>query len=218
MAAFSAFHRYVLPFIGSAVPIPAVDDSLLDAAIDFCERGRAVTETYTSLAIVGNTPTVDLAALAPTGLEVNEPLDVWSAYGLLTPKTEVELKALYPAGWTLESVADLLQVPYWIAPTKTTVRIVPFVTTDAPAALTVKAALKPTKAATTLPDGLYQNWARMIAFGALALLHSHKASYADPQRISGFSAVFEAGVRDAMDHYAHGFGKPILRTGTDEFV
>lgn len=222
MAKFADFERYVLPWI-SNVPIPAMHDALRDAAIEFCERTRVVTRMMTGLPIVAGEPDIPLD-LVDCDMEVCEPLEVWLVesgvpIGKPRPKTTKELDDRFPEGWRDEVRDSLRLIPFWISLTKCSVRLVPQLSVSLNSAVSVLAAMKPTNDAKALPDLLFRHYGQDIGHGALALLHSHKeVGYADSKRVQPHRTAFELAMTKANDHYAHGFNKPQLRSGRDEFT
>lgn len=214
MAAFSDFHRFVRPFV--AATVPAIDAALRDAAIEFCEKTRVVTDELDGLPIYANVPEVDLVWPDTTDLTIAQSLEVASTVRPIPPKTSVQLDALYPDGWLGLTTADVSNVVGWFAPTRATVRLVPYLSVTLSNALKVRVALKPSRTATELPAELFEHYPEAIAAGALARLH--KAPGGDPSRVGAYLAEFNSAIVGAADNYAHGFGKVILRTGRDEFV
>lgn len=215
MAAFADFDRFIRPFIMNA-PVPAIQDALLDAAIEFCEKSRLITQILEDkFSIAANQAEIEIDS--PDGeLAIAQPVNVWTATGKLQPKSKIELDDLYPSGWPTKTTGSLDSLLYWLSLSRPTLRLVPYLTVSASAALTIEVALKPTRAAATLPDVLLQDWAEDIAAGALARLNEHPLPYAMPDRVKGYRNAFDRAIVRAADYHARGFNKPVLRTLPDE--
>jgi hypothetical protein len=216
MATFRSFDRYLKQYIANA-PNPAIDDALLDAAIDFCDRTRVINGMTERLPVVAGSGEVEVDA-PDSNLVVANVIAVYTTARKLTSKTKSELDQLYPKGWMWEEASEASRILYWLAQSRATITLVPYPTFNSGQEVVAEAAYKPARAAASLPDDLLEHYAEAIAAGALARLHSHPgAAYADSARAGGFATMFEAYIAKHADEHLSGVGKPHLRTGTDEF-
>jgi len=211
------FERYVLPWVAAA-PIPAVHAAIRDAAIEFCERTRFTTQFVDGIAVSASDPEICIT-VPNCDYEVYEVIDVWTSQGRITPKTKDELSVRFPMGWTEERRDSMALIPYYICTKHDVLRLVPAPSISLQNEIRVYAAMRPTRTAKTLCSSLLNHCSRAIGDGALALLHSHTSmSYAQPKEQLRFRGMFERAMTELGDNYAHGFNKPQLRTGQDEFT
>jgi hypothetical protein len=215
MAEFRDFDAYVLPYVAGA-PRPAIDDALVQAAIRFCKTTYAINETIA--AKVPAKPSLAVESTNPD-LEVHAVLEVYGPNGKLDVATKRDLVIRYPDGWQEQTVDIPEDLWAWLSLGENTIRLVPYLTvatTDK--VLTIEVSMRPKKTATTLPDLLLTRWPDEIAFGALALLHSHvNVPYANATLVEGYGAAFSSGISKAADEVEAGFNRAQLRTGLDEF-
>lgn len=216
MAEFRDFDPYVLPYVAGA-PRPAIDDALIQSAIRFCKTTYAINETI--LAKAPAKPNITVESVNPD-LEVHAVLEVYAPHGQLGVATKPKLRDKYPDGWQDETVSSTVDLWGWLSLGENTIRLVPYLTqatTDK--VLTIEVAMRPRRLAATLPDLLLSRWPDEIAFGALALLHSHtNVPYAKGELVEGFGAAYSSGISKAADEVEAGFNRAQLRTGLDEFA
>lgn len=216
MAALSDFHRFVLPFINGA-PLPAIEDAILDAAIEYCRRTRLLRVLLDPISLVPGEAELELDP--PDGdSQITDVTGAWLPGRQLDPATRPELDALFPRGWaglTVDTVDDVARY-YCRAPG--TIQLVPGVSVRMQRALVLEVAYAPTRTATTVPDLLLDRYAEKLQAGALARLHQHAAPYADPSRAVTYVQLFDSYCDTHADESAHGFAHHPLRTGRDEIA
>ena len=215
MAAFRDFDRYVMPYVAGA-PMPAVDDALLQAAIEFCEKTYAINEDFFVKAPAKPEILVDSA---DSNLDPYAVLEVYGTECKLAVETKQTLREKYPDGWQDETVDLPDELVGWMSLGENTIRLIPYLTAaTTEKVLRLEVAMKPSLDATALPDLLLARWPEKIAAGALARLHAHaNVPYADPNRVARYEAIFNSAISKAADEVEAGFNRPQLRTGLDEF-
>lgn len=215
MAEFRDFDPYVLPYVAGA-PRPAIDDALVQAAIRFCKTTYAINETIA--AKVPAKPNLTVESVNPD-LEVHSVLEVYGPDGQLEVATKPMLRDRYPDGWQDETATEAADLWAWLSLGENTIRLVPYLTTaTTDKVLSIEVSMRPKRTAGTLPDLLLSRWPDEIAFGALAILHSHSnVPYADASRVQGYAAAFDSAISKAADEVEAGFNRAQLRTGLDEF-
>lgn len=216
MKALRLFERFVTARIGGA-PIPAVEDALVDAAIEFCEETCVVSELLGPMTI--NPGSDPIAIDAERGLEVASVRRVWVAgrEDALPPLTSQQLEDLYPSGWADKSCSAASELAGWVHIDNAGLRLVPYLSVSLPMALTMRVAYKPTRDARELPDVLLSRYAEMIAKGALARLHEHAdAPYAKPERVAAYRQEFDRHIMYVVNTQDIGFGRPMLRVAQDD--
>jgi len=209
-AALSAFERFVLPFVAGA-PVPAVHDAVLDAAIEFCTRTRAARQTLAPLDVAAGPVPVQIPA--PAGMQLVEVYAAWLPEGEIFPATRPELDAA--PGWQALVAADWRGVLRFYCPAPDQIRLVPQAPAAMADALTLEVIVAPAREATEVPDILLQRYPEQVAAGALARLHQHPASYADPARAASYLTMFDNYCTTLADQSNHGFSNQPLRTGRD---
>jgi hypothetical protein len=191
----------------NGVPLPTMMDAVRQAAIEFCQRSRVDTRLVEDLDYEAAYPDVvvpDLDAHTTPAAVIN----VWSSYGRIEPATKRDLEALYPRGWAREATGTMLEVRRWYSPRPGLVRLVPKLTVDMPAELTLDVAWQPRRNAGEVADFLYEHFAKEIGYGAVALLHRHAdAPYADATRASAYQMFFEQRIAEVADRGVAGHQK-----------
>lgn len=194
MAALSAFTPYVAPEVAGC-PEPLIEDAVRRAAIEFCERSRALREAVA----VNTVATQDYVTLAPTGGDVAHLYKLMYGDEELDKTTRADYDEDGDSGQPQE---------YYIEPPNT-LRLYPV--PDAIYALVAHVAVKPDRDATTLDDVLYNNWRDEIAAGARAkLMLMSGQPWFKPNDAELANAVFQAAIDRAAHRRATGnVGAPI---------
>lgn len=215
MAALADFERFVAPLVEGA-PAPAIEDAILDAAVEFCTRTRLLRAFLDPVTLVPGTFEYELDA-PEADTQIVDVVAAWLPEGPVTSATRPELEERYPDGWAWRQVGSTAEVRHFYCRLPGFVQLVPAVTAKAPRALRLEVAYAPTRSARDLHDVLLNRYAEQLANGALARLHQHKAGYADPGRAGTYQAAFDLACNTLADDGARGFAKRRMRTGGDEF-
>jgi len=157
----SAFFPRLLPsVIGCSEPL--AQQALLDSAIEFCSRSLAVTTTLDAVTLREGIASFEVET--PTNTTIAQVLNLWfdgrqidpSPYNEATDTSATTGEPRYFYGEDIDEVFNITLLP---APDRT-VR----------SGVIVRAALKPTRSATTVHNILFERHAQAIVDGALAIL------------------------------------------------
>lgn len=134
-----------------------IDDAIIDAAIEFCRETRAVTEALTVTTVIGQS-SYALATSANT--RANRAQRVERG----TVPLEKSSKPAFDANPALRAAGTASH--YYLDDDTLVLGPVP----DKIEALTVSVVIEPVIGSTTVPDVLHNDWRRVIASGAKAVL------------------------------------------------
>ena len=164
MASLSDFYPYVMIDVPGC-PEVVVDTALRSSMIEFCEKSLAVQRDLDPVTVVAGTLDYDLEP--PTDQKVVKLLRVWYKTTELTPtapddvtKPEVYNRLFSGANTTGAEPRTYVQKD------DITFSVYPLPLETAANALTIRAALKPSRSATTFEDVLFEDYAEVIANGA----------------------------------------------------
>jgi hypothetical protein len=184
--ALSSFLPLVAPKAPGA-PDPAIERAVRQAAIEFCSRTLALQRTLATIQTVADQQ--DYTA-SYSGEVVHRLLSVRLEGD---PLELLKLEQLDPEALPVEGETPTGAL--LIAPT--TLRLHP-TPTLADEDIVVRAAMRPSQAATTIDDGLYERYAECLADGALSrLLLDQKSAYYDPNGAGAARARFDDSVGQA---------------------
>ena len=183
------FYRYVLPFALS-VPDPVIDQYLILAATEFCERTRSWRDIQ-EFDIAGDEEEI---VTVPAQASIFEIESAWfltaGSTQWNTPLAAVPIASIDPTilpGSGLGVISDKPKVISQVGDGSVIV---------APASagtLRVSTFLKPSTSATALPDFLFDSFAQAIADGALALILMIPGQpYTNPELATVKGAAFNA--------------------------
>ncbi len=214
MAALRDFERHILPFVDGA-PLPAIEDAVRDACVEFCTRTRVLRQILTPITLIAGLAEYELDA--PDGdNRITEVMGVWLPQGRIDPFTRPKLDERYPNGWATLATGDVRDVAGYYCRAPGFVRLIPKLTIKVARAMTVEVAYCPGRDAVEVDDLLLDMYGEPIAAGALGRLHQHPgAKYADPTRVATYLSTFEAGITKHADDSQHGFAHQPLRTARD---
>lgn len=169
---------YILPHI-PAVPGPALETAVRDAAIDFCRDTLVWKEWLDRISIVPLDKDYTLALPAAFSLygDVEAVYQVYfketgaddDQFALLSPTTEDEMESKYGGAWMF-SQAEQPSRYYISASEPTNLLLHPIPTTAATLGLLVRVYCSPLQTAQVLPDFLYSGYVNAIKAGALSRL------------------------------------------------
>lgn len=203
MAAYDDFMPYVLPEVPGA-PEPIVTQHIRSACIDFCEKSLILTRDHDPITLVEKIVDYDLEP--PTGYIVVKVMKAWLENQELTPLAPdfVREASVYNRLFSsYESAPDrpraYLQkdersISVWGVPDKNYAN-----------GLTLRVALKPSRASTTIENVVFEDYAEVIAHGALyRLMISPGKSYTNPEMAAVHKNLFDQGINVARQRATHG--------------
>ena len=197
MVTWDAFYEYVFPSV-QGCPTSIVKHAIRSACIDFCARTLIWKQDSTLNDVIAGLSMYTFAP--PSGAKVVTPYRV--AIKDADSGKDKELAAYSLE--TLESFSpswreDTSEYPdKYVLITDDTIRLIGTPTRDLPESLSAGVALKPTRDAEDCPSFLYEDWAEVIAAGALAKLHASKEKvWAIPELVSYYTKLYRDGISRA---------------------
>ena len=197
MVTWDAFYEYVFPSV-QGCPTSIVKHAIRSACIDFCARTLIWKQDSTLNDVIAGLSMYTFAP--PSGAKVVTPYRV--AIKDADSGKDKELAAYSLE--TLESFTpswreDTSEYPdKYVLITDDTIRLIGTPTRDLPESLSAGVALKPTRDAEDCPSFLYEDWAEVIAAGALAKLHASKEKvWAIPELVSYYTKLYRDGISRA---------------------
>lgn len=186
MAALTAFHSRILPMVPGC-PEPTVNQAIIDSCIDFCERSHIITRK------------LDPVFTASSRSEVEFDLPDQSRLVRLTvvkvdgkdidPSLEAEID---PNGSSMVSGKPRV----YGTTDEGTIRLHPV--PDQRYKVQAYAALKPSRAATSVDDELFEEWGEFIAAGALYRLLVMGSTWGNPAQAKVYFDTFVVGSNRAL--------------------
>ena len=210
MKALSVFFPYVLPYV-MGCPKATVRRALVDAAIEFCETTQLVQQTLD----VADTEqgNVECALFPPRYQAVAMPLKVWFKGNLLSPAADAHVQAVQTYNAEPVGVEITTGDPReYFALGANKLGLYPVPESTEAGTITVRAALKPTRSATQLEDVLFEDWAEVIAAGALMRLHQTAGQpWSDAVQAVARERAFRVGMNRARIEASRGRTRGELR-------
>lgn len=199
MATFNDFYPYVMPNV-QGCPTQIVKTALRCAINDFCERTLLWRHMFDPADVVAGQK--DYAFVPPVGSVITKPTYVSVNGFILQPTNEEDLDRQVQSWRDSESSQPgLFYMDY-----NSNLILVPTPAADIVGGLTFETALKLDATSETLPDWLFQNWAEIIAHGALMRLHAMFGKvWADTQTVAYHKMKFREGVTFAKSRAMKSF-------------
>ena len=199
MAGIEAFRSRVATNVLNC-PDMVIDQAVLDASIEFCERSNIIRATLAQINLVANDFLITLAAPASCrlvqvqsawvdGTEIAPlPADNAGVFEYVTAVTGQSAKTGAPRFFSEASPGVIALHP---RPDKAYV-------------LTVRASTKPSRAAIVVDDALLEDWANAVSCGALSILYSMRAEWADQALAKSERKRFDSFIGDALIEASRG--------------
>jgi len=186
MAALTALRSKVQPHVGGC-PLPMIDDAILQAVVEFCNRSRAYRFTPAQITVVASTGDYTVSDL---------PANTAIAWLLSAELDEVPIATpdagSIPVLWETEEGSPTAVVV--VSETAVGLRMVP----DEAGTLDMRLALRPSQSATTYPDEFHNLYQDQIAAGALAKLYAQpRKEWSTPDLVKDCRNQFEAAIYTA---------------------
>lgn len=162
MVLLSAFLTRLMPHV-KGCPEPLAQQALVDAAIEFCETTQLIQETLTPIDVTAGVGSYDLTPESRSEISrvVRVTYDGYRLGALATLDGVYQLEyTAKPVYFYTDVVDEQMVLQLYPAPDETK--------TDA---LSVRAAVRPRRDATSLPTLLYERWVDAMVDGALARLY-----------------------------------------------
>lgn len=162
MVNLSQFFPRLLPYVVGC-PEPLAQQALLDAAIEFCNKGNAVSLMLDPITTIKGTATYEIETPTQTG--VSTVLKLWYDGNVLSPLPYEQALSLFnnpngaPRFFYGQYVDEVYSITLLPTPDKTV-----------PNGLQIRVALTPTRSATQVHTILYDRYADAIVQGAISTL------------------------------------------------
>lgn len=203
MATYQDFLPYVVPDVPGA-PTPVIIHAIRNACIRFCEQSMILTRDHDPLTVIANIVDYDLEP--PTGYLVVKVAKAWL--------DNIPLDPLSPDIIDDAAVYNRLYSSYEASPStprrflqkdERTISLWPMPDKKYANGLTMRVALKPTRASTTIEDVIFEDYAEVIASGALSrLMLAAEKPYTNEKMAAFHAAEFIRGVNVARTRAQHG--------------
>lgn len=203
MTSYEDFLSRVLIEVPGCAEISALL-AIKDTCIEFCEKSLILVRDHDPITVAKGEVDYDLEA--PTDMVVVKVMKAWMESKPIDP--------LYPDVVTDASVYNRLFSSFQAAPSlpqrylqksERTITVWPLPDKAYPNGLTLRVALKPTRSSTSVDDVIYEDYADVIAAGALSrLLRSNSKPYTDLRLAEDRRREFMAGVNVARQRSGHG--------------
>ena len=200
---YEKFFSNVVPEV-IGCPEITVFNAIQNAAIEFCEKSLILQADHDPVTVVGNIVDYDLEP--PTDTLVVKVMRAWLE--------GTELTALAPDLVNGPAVYNRLYTSYQAAPgtpnsflqkDPRSISLWPLPDQNYTNSLTMRVALKPTRASTTIDDVIFEDYAETIASGALyRLMSSVGKSYTNVEMAGIHKGLFNQGINVARQRATHG--------------
>lgn len=196
MIPLSAFFPRLLPSV-IGCPEPLAQQALLDSAIEFCDRSLAVTTTLDAVTLREGLASFETET--PTDTTIAQVLNLWFDGRQIHPApymeaTDVATSTGEPRYFYGEDIDETFNITLLPAPNRT-VR----------SGVIVRAALKPTRSATTVHNVLFERYAQAIVDGAQAILLAiPDQPFSDEAKAQVMAVKARSGANHARTDAMHG--------------
>lgn len=203
MATYDKFFPNILPEVPGASEM-VVENAVKNAVIEFCEKSLILQRDHDPVTLVEGIVDYDLEP--PTGYLVLKVMKAWLENNELSPLAPdfVREAAVYNRLFSSYQKAnstpraylqkDERTVSVWSPPEK-----------KYPNGLTMRVALKPTRASTEVDDLVFEDYAEVIASGALSrLMMSAGKPYTNIEMAAVHKGLFQQGINLARSRALHG--------------
>lgn len=194
MVALTAFRSRVLLNV-QGCPDPTLDEAILDACIEFCEKTNIIQYTSDTQQLSIGQSQVELDV--PYGQRIVLVQRVWVGTQELLPLTQ-ETTGVLGYAESITGVTPSNNYP------RNFTEISPGVVAIYPRPdksdyfLTARISLKPSRASTVVDDKLFEDWVNVIAQGALSILYTQKTIWQDTSLAAVCRANFLQGINTAI--------------------
>lgn len=203
MTEYEAFLPYVLPDAPGCPEVVAIQ-AIRNAAIEFCEKSLVIVRDHEPITVV--TGVVDYDLEPPTDMLVTKVMQAWMENNPIEPMFPdiVREAAVYnrlfssynsaPSRPTSYLQKDERTISIWPRPDKKYVN-----------GLTLRVALKPTRSSDSVEDVVFEDYAEVVAAGALSkLMMSNNRPFTNLPLSTARRNEFLIGMNTARSRSVHG--------------
>jgi hypothetical protein len=201
MSTLQNFYSYVMPAV-QGCPTAIVDNAIRHAVNEFCEKTMMWRYTFSPVNVVANQASYTLTP--PAGSTIVAPVHVAVNNDALVVINIEDLDSMYPNWRTTTASSPLM----YFMDLADALYLVPTPVNAYTGGLKVDAAMKMAATSNTCPDWLFNNWAEVIAHGALMRLHAMPGKvWADTNTVAYHKAKFREGISRAKSRTMKSFTK-----------
>lgn len=203
MSAYEDFFPYVVPEV-IGCPEPMVVHAVRNACIEFCEKSLVLVRDHDPVTIIENIVDYDLEP--PTGYIVIKVMKAWVNNQQIDPLVPdfVREAAVYNRLFAeYQKQANTPQ--HYLQKSERSISLWPMPDRKIANGLTMRVALKPTRASTEIEDVIFEDYAETIASGALFKLMSNVGRpYTNIEMAAVHAGRFTQGINVARGRSLHG--------------
>jgi hypothetical protein len=203
MTAHTSFLDYVLPHVPGCTPEMALLE-IKNTLIDFCEKSLILQQDADPVTVINGIMDYDLEP--PTGYLVMKIMNAWYKGVKLDPYSPDQVQT--PSVYNQNSgyLVNRGDPRYIIQKDARTFSVYPIPAETARLAITMRVAVKPTRASTEIDDVIFEEYAEVIGSGAVARLAlSPGKPYSNRQLASDRNGMYVAGLNVARDRAQNGY-------------
>lgn len=203
MAAYEDFFPYVLPEVPGANEL-IVQQAVRNACIEFCEKSLVLTRDHDPITVVPGIVDYDLEP--PTGYLVVKVQKAWMENNPINPLAPDFVSEAATYNRLFKSYESAPSTPqHYLQKDERSISVWPVPDKKYQNGLTLRVALKPTRASTEIDDVIFEDYAETIAHGALyRLMMSSGKPYSNEKMAAVERGLFDQGVNVARSRMAHG--------------
>jgi hypothetical protein len=204
MTNYEAFFPYVLTEVPGA-PEPVVLLAIRSACIEFCEKSLVLTRDHDPITMIPKICDYDLEP--PTGYLVVKVQKAWVENNPIDPMAPdvVREASVYNRLFSSYNTGSGSTPQAYLQKEERSISVWPLPDRRYPSGLTLRVALKPTRASTAIDDVIFEDYAEVIASGALhRLMSSAGKAYTSPELSAVHKGKFDQGVNVARSRALHG--------------
>lgn len=203
MATYESFFPNVLPEVPGAAEM-VVENAVRNSCIEFCEKSLILTRDHDPITVLAGIVDYDLDP--PTGYKVIKVQRAWLDSDELSPLAPDLVREAATYNRLFSSYQSAPTTPsHFLQKDEATISVWPVPDKKYTNGLTLRVALKPSRASTTIEDVIFENYAETIASGALyRLMASPGKTYTNPELAVAHKSLFEQGINTARARMIHG--------------
>lgn len=204
MASYEDFFPYVLPDVIGA-PEPLVVHHIRNACIEFCEKSLILTRDHDPVTVIANRVDYDLEP--PGGYLVVKVQKAWLDNRELDAVAPdfVNDPAVYNRLYSTYNAESSSTPTKYLQKDERTISLWPKADRRYQNGLTMRVALKPTRASTEIEDVIFEDYAEAIAQGALyRLMASPGKAYTNTEMAVVNKGLFEQAINVARQRASRG--------------
>ncbi len=209
MSSYEAFFPYVLPEVIGA-PEPLVINAIRNSVIEFCEKSLVLTRDHDPVTILPAIVDYDLEP--PAGYLVVKVMQAWLDNQPLDPLAPDFVREASVYNRLFESYESAPSTPrFYLQKDERTITVWELPDKTYTNGLTMRVALKPTRASTEVEDVVFEDYAETIAAGAIMrLMMSPGKAYTNMDLAAVHKGIFNQGINTARQRATHGQVRSVM--------